>query len=56
MNKEELYKALLLIATYRAGGQVVVTTQEFDAIKKEFDTLRIGVIEGDKILIRVLPS
>lgn len=55
MNTEELYKSLLLIATYRAGGQVVVTAEEFDAIKKDFDGLRIGVVD-DEILIRVLPK
>lgn len=56
MNEVELYKALLMVATYRAGGQVVATPEEFDKIKEETEGLRIGVVDGNKMLVRVIPK
>lgn len=54
MNEAELYKCLLMVATYRAGGQVVATPEEFDQIKGEVEGLRIGVVDGNKMLVRVI--
>lgn len=56
MSETELYKLLLMVATYRAGGQVVATPEEFDKIKSEIEGLRIGVVDGNKMLVRVIPK
>lgn len=56
MNEAELYKLLLMVATYRAGGQVIATPEEVDQIKSEIEGLRIGVVDGNKLLVRVIPK
>lgn len=56
MNELDLYKMLTMLATYRAGGQIVVSAQEIDEIQKNVDSLRIGVVEDNKVLVRIVPK
>lgn len=56
MSKEDLYKCLLLMAVFRAGGEIAITPAEFDYIKSTSDTFRIGVTPDDKIIVRILPN
>lgn len=56
MSELDLYKMLTVLATYRAGGQVVVSAEEIDEIKKNVESLRIGVVEDNKVLVRIVPK
>lgn len=51
LSEIELYKFYLTMATYRCGGEVIVTVQEFDEMRKVVCGVSCGVV-GDKFLIR----
>lgn len=52
----ELAKTLLLVALYRAGGQITVTSDEIDEIQKVTESMRLGVVGENTILMRVVPK
>lgn len=51
LSEIELYKIYLTMATYRCGGEVIVTVAEFDEMRKVVCGVSCGVV-GDKFLIR----
>ena len=51
LSEIELYKIYLTMATYRCGGEVIVTADEFDGMRKAVCGVSCGVV-GDKFLIR----
>lgn len=51
LSEIELYKIYLTMATYRCGGEVIVTVEEFDEMRKVVCGVSCGVV-GNKFLIR----
>lgn len=54
MSTEELYKIYLSMAVYRCGGEVVVTTSEFDEMRKVICGVSCGVTPDNKFLMRCI--
>lgn len=54
MSTEELYKIYLTMATYRCGGEVIVTVEEFDEMRKVVCGVSCGVTKDGKFLIRTI--
>lgn len=51
LSELELYKISLTMAIYRCGGEVIVTAEEFNEMRKIVCGVSCGVV-GDKFLIR----
>ncbi len=54
MSTEELYKVYLAMDVYRCGGEVVVSTAEFDEMRKVICGVSCGLTKDDKFLMRVI--
>ena len=50
----DLYKTLLLVALYRAGGEIKVTADEIDEIRKVTKSMRLGVVGENTIIMRAV--
>ena len=54
MSTEELYKVYLSMAVYRCGGEVVVSTSEFDEMRKVICGVSCGLTKDYKFITRVI--
>ena len=50
----DLYKTLLLVALYRAGGEIKVTADEIDEIRKVTKSMKLGVVGENTIIMRAV--
>jgi hypothetical protein len=50
----DLYKTLLLVALYRAGGEIKVTADEIDEIRAVTKSMKLGVVGENTIVVRAV--
>jgi len=50
----DLYKTLLLVALYRAGGEIRVTAEEIDEIRAVTKSMKLGVVGEDTLIMRTV--
>ena len=50
----DLYKTLLLVALYRAGGEIKVTAEEIDEIRAVTKSMKLGVVGENTIVMRAV--